>query len=71
VAEEGETYNGQEVVQGANVFRIVQNGSNVGIILDCQTEEAAKVAYAQILASCKENGGVISASSASRRPGAR
>lgn len=48
----------EEVVENANVFRLVQNGTHVGILIDCQTEEAAKIAYQQILNSCKMNGGV-------------
>lgn len=50
--------NKEAVVKGTDVFRLVKNGTNVGILLDCQTEEAAQIAYDQILQSCRENGGV-------------
>lgn len=43
---------------GANLFRLIQNGVYCGILIDCQSEEAAKQAYDAILKACHEEGGV-------------
>lgn len=39
-----------------NSFRIVQNGSLVGLLIECGSEDAAKTAYAEILNACKRDG---------------
>ncbi len=46
------------VIKGATVFRIVKDGTNIGIIIDCQEEEAAQVAYDAMLLACKRDGGL-------------
>jgi hypothetical protein len=40
----------------SNSFRLVTDGSKLGIIMECGTEEAAVAGYKALLQSCKERG---------------
>ncbi len=48
----------EQTIEGASMFRLIQNGVYCAILIDCQTDEAAKVAYEQLLRACREEGGV-------------